>query len=87
MTSSTPDGCTIACEGRPTSTRTEDLVELRREVRLLAHVMVRFEQWEREARETHRWHAVAQYMEQRDLAQLRRSALLREVWDAERESD
>jgi hypothetical protein len=66
--------------------RAEDIVELHREIRLLAHTMVRFEQWEREARETNRWDNVAQYMQQRDLAQQRRSALLREVWDAERES-
>jgi hypothetical protein len=58
--------------------------ELHREIRQLAHVMVRFEEWERDARERNRWYRVGQYSKQRELTQHRRSALLREVWEIER---
>jgi len=62
---------------------TED-VELRREIRQLAHMLVRFEAWACEARDAGQWDRVTQLVEQREITQQRRSSLLREAWAAER---
>ena len=55
-------------------------IELRAEIRELALTMVRFERWASEAAERGKFGRVAECVSQRDLAQARRSNLLRELW-------
>lgn len=63
---------------------TEFEEELLDEVRSLGLLMIRFDEWAREAGLRGRWLRVYEFLELRDQAGVRRSSAMRELWDFRR---